>query len=390
MEAVLILLVIFGSITAWVLGPRFLRIWHEQRMRELDAGGGEQRKALAAMRAERDALEERLRNIETIVCGVDLELNAKLNRLASRQLALAAHVPSAELVRGETSLPASNDPASSPTLMLPKLEPGARIGARFTIERHLGTGGMGAVYLAKDETLGEPVALKLVREAGLGDAHVADRFKREAAAARRIAHPNVVRLHDIGEERGMIYLSMEYVAGESLRETFRRLGALPPAKVRDTISQICAGLGAAHAAGVVHRDLKPENVLIGPSGQIKLIDFGIAKLSDLENMTATRVIMGTPHYMAPEQVRGRPVDARTDLYALGVIAYEALSGKPPYDGETPISISFAHCNETLPPLRSRQPGASEAWEQWVGRALEKDPSRRWSSASEMAAALPAG
>jgi serine/threonine-protein kinase len=277
-----------------------------------------------------------------------------------------------------------------------KIEAGQRIADRFVIERTLGAGGMGAVFLARDEKLGEPVALKLVRDVQATDAQTIDRFRREVSAARRISHPNVVRLHDLGESQGVIFISMEYVEGDSLRAVMRRNGMLPPDRVRSIVAQICDGLEAAHAAGVVHRDLKPENVLFSSSQQVKLIDFGIAKLSDLEGMTATRIILGTPHYMAPEQIRGKPIDARVDLYALGVLAFEALAGSPPYDGPSPIAISFAHCNDPIPSLKerislesaSRGDDVPSAWEAFVRKALAKDPSDRFDSAAAMRGALP--
>jgi len=390
MTGVLVPFIVFASITAWVLGPRWLKMWHEQRLKELDAhkdGAGVRAKMLEG---ERHELEERIRNLESIVCGVDMELNAKLNRLASRQLLLAAS-PKAQTasIVGETAHP---DPMLAATMQLGRLEPGSKVGDRFVIEKMIGAGGMGAVYLARDEKLGEPVALKIMRDMQLAESQVLERFRREVTAARRISNPHVVRLHDLGEEAGMLFLSMEYVAGDSMREVIRRNGVMPVDRVRTITQQICEGLTAAHEAGVVHRDLKPENILLaaGPSGpSVKIIDFGIAKLADLEGMTATRIILGTPQYMAPEQIRGRPVDARTDLYALGIVLYEALSGKPPFDGNSAISVGFAHCSEPLPPLRSKRADVPESWERFVERALAKDPAHRFASAAEMRGAVPA-
>jgi serine/threonine-protein kinase len=268
------------------------------------------------------------------------------------------------------------------------LDPGQRVADRFVVERLIGTGGMGAVYLARDEKLGEPVALKVIRNMQTVDPHVFDRFKREVTMARRISHPNVVRLHDLGESEQILFISMEYVQGESLRDVMKRTGALPPEGVRSTVAQICDGLEAAHIAGVVHRDLKPENILLAAEGRVKIIDFGIAKMSDLEGMTATRFILGTPRYMAPEQIRGRTVDARADLYALGIVTYEALAGSPPFDGPSAIALSFAQCTEPAPTLAARRPGHSPQWEAFVHKALGKEPSERFQSAAEMRAALP--
>ena len=380
MTGILVPLIVFLSITAWILGPRFLKMWHEQRLRELGARGGNEVQ-VKQLQAERSELEARLRNLESIVCSVDFELNAKLNKLASRPLYLPAR----------SSPTPSDDPRLAETVPMAqatRLDPGRRIADRFVVERALGSGGMGAVYLARDEQLGEPVALKLIRDVQQAEPHVLDRFRREVSAARRISHPNVVRLHDLGEENGQLFISMEYVAGDSLRAVLTRTGALPPDRVRTLASQLCDGLEAAHAAGVIHRDLKPENVLFTASQQVKIIDFGIAKIADLEGMTATRVILGTPQYMAPEHIRGRTLDGRADLYALGVILFEALAGTPPYDGPSPIAISFAHCNDPVPSLRHRRPDVPEAWDVFVRQAMAKDPAERFDSAAAMRHALP--
>ncbi len=325
-----------------------------------------------------------------------MDQNAKPNRLASGQLLLAAAPKKGSVMEGSIVSGADGEkdsPGLAPTMQMARLEPGTKVGGRFHIERMIGSGGMGAVYLARDEKLGEHVALKVMRDMQLAESSVIERFRREVTAARRISNPHVVRLHDLGEEDGMLFLSMEYVAGDSMREVIRRQGVLPVDRVRAIALQMCEGLSAAHEAGVIHRDLKPENILLSAGGangtSVKIIDFGIAKLADLEGMTATRIILGTPQYMAPEQIRGRPVDSRTDLYALGIVLYEALSGRPPFDGTSAISIGFAHCSEPLPPLRTKRPEVPEPWEAFVHRALAKDPAHRFASAQEMRAAIPA-
>lgn len=187
----------------------------------------------------------------------------------------------------------------------------------------------------------------------------------------------------------MLFLSMEYVAGESLRDVLRRQGVVAPQVLRTVLVDVCAGLGAAHAAGVTHRDLKPENILIHGGAHAKIIDFGIAKMAELEGMTATRMILGTPQYMSPEQIRGLPVDARSDLYALAVVAFEALTGKAPYASGSAISVGYAHCNEPIPTLRERRADVDPRWEPFVARGLAKDPAQRFQDADEMARALPA-
>ena len=186
----------------------------------------------------------------------------------------------------------------------------------------------------------------------------------------------------------MLFLSMEYVDGESVAERIRRRGPLPFNEVRDLALRVCDALEAAHMAGVVHRDLKPANVLVANGGPVKIIDFGVAKLAQLEGMTATNLILGTPEYMAPEQIRGGSVDARTDLYALGMILHEAIVGRTPFKGDSPIAVGFAACTNPVPPLRVSRPDVTDAWDAFVRRALEKEPSARFASAAEMRASLP--
>jgi serine/threonine-protein kinase len=198
-------------------------------------------------------------------------------------------------------------------------------------------------------------------------------------------------LHDLGEEGGQLFLSMEYVDGESLADRIRRRGPLPLEEVRTVAAQMCDALEAAHGAGVIHRDLKPANVLLtfqGSGAQVKVIDFGVAKLAHLEGMTATSLILGTPEYMAPEQIRGKNVDARTDLYALGKIQHEALVGKTPYRGDSPIAVGFAACTNTVPSLKTARADVPDAWDQFVRKALGKEPDDRFASAADMKRAIP--
>jgi serine/threonine-protein kinase len=197
-----------------------------------------------------------------------------------------------------------------------------------------------------------------------------------------------VRIHDLGEENGMLFLSMEYIAGSSLSDLLHRHGRLNSPQLRPIVAQICAALEVAHGAGVIHRDLKPGNILLDERQQVKVIDFGLAALPHLEGMTATGIILGTPEYMAPEQIRGQPVDPRTDVYALGALIYHALVGHPPFRGDSPIAVSFAQVNEPLQPPDTVVSGISPAWSQLVVRAMAKDPSQRFQGVGELAAALP--
>ncbi|HEY0987707.1 MAG TPA: serine/threonine-protein kinase, partial [Kofleriaceae bacterium] len=258
------------------------------------------------------------------------------------------------------------------------LEPGQVLAQRYRIQRLLGKGGMGAVYLAEDEVLGELVALKVISSAFAADevAMVA-RFRREAAAARKVSSPSVIRIHDLGEARpGLLYLSMEYFAGRTLTEIIAQRGVVPLKDVQDMLQQIGAGLEAAHQVGVIHRDLKPSNILVGERGMVKIIDFGLATTQVSDGLTATGTMLGTPHYMAPEQVRGRPVDARTDIYALGALAYHLVCGRPPFAGDTPIAIGFAHISEPIVAPRLLRKDVPPALEAAIVAALSKAPEDR--------------
>src|SRR6185295_13767251 len=233
---------------------------------------------------------------------------------------------------------------------------------RYRVQRGLGRGGMGAVYLADDEVRGELVALKVISSAFAADeAAMGTRFRREAAAARRVSSPSVIRIHDLGEARpGLLYLSMEYFAGRTLTEIIAQRGVVPLKDVQDMLQQIGAGLEAAHQVGVIHRDLKPSNILVGERGMVKIIDFGLATTTVGDGLTATGAMLGTPHYMAPEQVRGKPIDARTDVYAFGALAYHLVCGRPPFVGDNPIAIGFAHLSEPVTSPRQLRRDVSPA------------------------------
>jgi len=382
---IIIPFIVFSSIFGTVIALRWLKYTHELRMKQLERGdGGGQLKAIEGLVAQRNELELRLRNLETIVCNVDFELNAKLNRLATQSLAALSSGPNV----GRPALAAAVDAADS--LAQGTIRSGTRVAGRFVIERLLGAGGMGAVYLARDEQLGEQVALKVIAGLALLDPNAADRLRRETTLARKISHPNVVRMHDLGEEHGLLFVSMEYVAGESLAARIKRLGAIPASQLRPIAVQLCEGLAAAHACGIIHRDLKPANILIDGHERVKLIDFGIARSELNAGMTATNMVIGTPDYMAPEQVKGGALDARTDVYALGAVLYHALTGRPPFLGETPISIGLAHCQDPVVPPRRLRPDVPAVWEAVLLRALEKTPVARFPNVAALQAALHAG
>ena len=382
MAEILVPIVFFLSVFGSIVALKAMKYFHLQRMKELEGAGGGGGKELKALQAERVVLEQRIRNLESIVCNVDFELNAKLNRLATQSVAALAASPSGG---GRPELAAAIDEAG--TLATGTIRVGSKVAGRFIIERLLGVGGMGAVYLARDEQLGEQVALKVIAGFAVLDPHASERLRREASLARKISHPNVVRLHDVGEEHGLVFLSMEYVSGESLQNRIKRLGTLSPAQLLPIAQQLCEGLTAAHAVGIVHRDLKPANILIDAQERVKLIDFGIARSEVAAGMTATNMIVGTPEYMAPEQVMGGPIDVRTDVYALGAVLYHALTGRPPFRADSPIAVGLAQCNEPLTPPRLLRPDIPLEWDSVILRALEKQPAARFPSVPALLAAL---
>ncbi len=274
------------------------------------------------------------------------------------------------------------------------LEPGTRIG-RFVVSRELGRGGMGIVYLADDTTLHRQVALKVLRPALARDEAQRRLLLREARAAAAVSHPNIAAVFDLGEADDLVFLAMERVEGESLRRRIA-VGGLGLEQVLPIIEQILAGLGTAHAAGLVHRDLKPENVLVTPEGVVKLLDFGLAKLApraptshgastSLPTLEGSRA--GTPAYMSPEQIVGDPIDARSDLFSFGVLGYELLSGRRPFTGDTLSALARAVVAADPPPLATLRPDVPAPFAAVVMRCLSKAPEDRPASAGEVAEAL---
>ncbi len=260
---------------------------------------------------------------------------------------------------------------------------------RYRVERVLGSGAMGMVYLAHDPVIDRKVAIKLVManllsDEGRGD--FLDRFAREARAAGRCAHPNIVAIHDFATERDCPYLVMEFVEGDSLAEASRRDGPTTPAAATGIMHQMLAALAAAHAAGIVHRDVKPANILLTRDGHVKMTDFGIARL-DTGGITQTGAMVGTPRYMSPEQIDGTAIDHRSDLFSAGVVLYELLCGAPPFDGGSMVEIMRKITSVDPPDPRAANPPVPEPLASVVMTALERDPARRFQSAGLMAAAL---
>ncbi|HEU4734174.1 MAG TPA: protein kinase [Kofleriaceae bacterium] len=269
---------------------------------------------------------------------------------------------------------------------------GRVIGGKYQIVRLLGEGGMGAVYQAQQRAMSRMVALKLIKPEVAGRKDAVARFHKEMMVTARIEHPNTVRLYDFGEDDGQLFLAMEFLAGVSLREVSDKLGKLDVPRIVRIGRQVANALGACHEHGVVHRDLKPDNVMLlesyGERDFVKVLDFGIAKSLDQDlRLTDTGKPIGTPAYMAPEQAMGRPVDARTDLYALGVMLFRLASGRVPFDAPTMASMLLAHATQPPPPLHTLAPDTSPALAALIMQLLEKDPAARPASAAEVVARL---
>jgi serine/threonine protein kinase len=257
---------------------------------------------------------------------------------------------------------------------------------RYEILGEAGRGGMGIVYRARDRETGELVALKVLKPEIAADAAIVERFKNELRLARKITHKNVCRIHEFNRAAdGSAYISMEFVDGDSLRHILKRFGAMGLRTGIRIAQQICAGLREAHAQGVVHRDLKPENVMLDREGNVKVMDFGIAR--SVEAGTTTTGMMGTPAYMAPEQAQGKAVDNRADIYALGLILYELFTGATAFTGETPVAVALKQIHETPPAPREVEPALPAHIEKAILKSLEKNPAKRFQSVGELEAAL---
>jgi serine/threonine-protein kinase len=266
------------------------------------------------------------------------------------------------------------------------IEPETIIDGRYRVLSRLGSGGMAEVYLAEDRLLGRQLAVKVLHHHFAEDQEFVERFRREASSAAGLSHPNIVAIFDRGEWNGTYYIAMEYVAGRSLKTVVREQGALDPQAAIDIVTQILRAARFAHKRGVIHRDLKPHNVILDEEGRARVTDFGIARAGASE-MTLTGSIMGTAQYLSPEQAQGHTVSGRSDLYAVGIILYELLTGAVPFDGETAVAIAFKQVSAEPRPPSESQPGVPPALDAVVLHALAKDPARRFADAEEFIAAL---
>jgi len=264
---------------------------------------------------------------------------------------------------------------------------GSVVDNRYDIVRPLGSGGMGEVYLARDRTLGRDVALKILRSQYANDRESAERFKREALSAASLSHPNIVQVYDRGDtEDGSSYIAMEYVPGGTLKERIVEGGPLDARLAASYGYQVAEALGAAHAKGIIHRDIKPQNVLITGPGQAKVVDFGIARAASAtgDSHTRTGTVMGTAGYMSPEQALGLPATPKSDLYSLGIVLYEAVTGRLPFTAENPIAVSMKHVNEAPRPPKDLNPAVPDGMNAVIMRLLSKDPEDRYPDAEALA------
>ena len=261
-----------------------------------------------------------------------------------------------------------------------RFQEGAVLGDRYTLGTRIASGGMGDVWEATDGVLERRVAVKILRPSLDEEEVFARRFRNEALHTANLCHYNIATVFDYGEEDDLAYLVMELVPGEPLSALISREGALEPARVRTIMGQAALALGAAHEAGVVHRDVKPANILLVPDGTVKLTDFGIARAVDGSGQTQTGEVLGTPHYLSPEQALGEPATGASDLYALGVVAHEMLTGRRPFDRGTPVATALAQVHDTPPPLPPHVPNGLRAL---ITQCLAKRPEDRPASAREL-------
>ncbi|MCL2503697.1 MAG: Stk1 family PASTA domain-containing Ser/Thr kinase [Coriobacteriia bacterium] len=255
-------------------------------------------------------------------------------------------------------------------------------GRRYRVTEKLGSGGMAEVFKAVDEVLGRTVAVKVMHSRYAADPTFAARFRKEAQAAANLQSPNIVNMYDWGQESSTFYIVMEYVRGTDLKSLIAESGALPSKRVANIGAQMCSALSVAHRYDIIHRDIKPHNIMVAPDDSVKVMDFGIARAGN-STMTQTGSVLGTAHYVSPEQAQGRPLTAASDLYSLGVTLYEAATGRVPFDAETPVAIALKQVNDTPRRPRELNPGIDPRLEAVILRAMAKRPAERYETAEDM-------
>ncbi|HEX2475659.1 MAG TPA: serine/threonine-protein kinase, partial [Lacipirellulaceae bacterium] len=255
----------------------------------------------------------------------------------------------------------------------------------FAVLRRLGRGAMAEVYLAQQTSLGRQVALKVLNSELALDPNYVRRFHHEARAAAALVHGCIVQIYEVGHEEGVHFIAQEYVPGRNLGEVIRGSGSVAPQVALDIMRQVASALQKAASEGIVHRDIKPENIMLARSGEVKVADFGLARVQGEGGLNVTQigVTMGTPLYMSPEQIEGRQLDSRSDIYSLGVTAYHMLAGEPPFTGDSPLAVAVQHLNQPAPPLASRRSDVPERLTEIVGRMLAKKPEDRFSDPSAL-------
>lgn len=260
---------------------------------------------------------------------------------------------------------------------------GTTFAGRYQIIEKLGKGGMGEVYKVLDKEIKENIALKLLNPEVASDKATVERFRNELKFTRKITHKNVCRMYDFNKEKEDYYITMEYIHGEDLESSLRRVGQLSAGKAIFIAKQVCEGLVEAHRLGIVHRDLKPQNIMISKEGNVHIMDFGIARSLKAKGITETGMMIGTPHYMSPEQVEGKEVDQRSDIYSLGVVLYEMVCGRLPFEGDTLINIAVKQKTETPPGPSTLNPKVSEELSQLILRCMEKEKNKRYKKAENL-------
>src|SRR5258707_2661973 len=325
-------------------------------------------------------------------CGVDVANNGRFCSscgtpvIVGDEVATFDFAPATPLQSQQRSAAGSRPPSSA----FPReglFLPGSMVSGRYRIITLLGKGGMGEVYRADDLTLGQVVAMKFLPDEAARDEGLLERFRNEVRIARRVSHPNVCRVYDVGDVDGQTFFTMEYVDGEDLASLLRRIGRLPPDKALDIARQLCAGLAAAHTKGVLHRDLKPANIMLDGRGQVVITDFGLAGVAD--DVRGNEIRSGTPAYMAPEQLAGKEVSPRSDIYALGLVLYEVFTGKRAF------AEKFAGPVHTYGDRTPSRPSSvvkdlDPIVEKVILRCLELEPTARPATALAVAAAMPGG
>jgi len=264
---------------------------------------------------------------------------------------------------------------------------GHLLSERYQIKRMIGGGGMANVYLAYDEILSREVAIKVLRPEYANDPEFIERFDREAQAATSLSHPNIVNIYDVGEEEDILYIVMEYVRGRTLKEYIQQQGAVDVVEAVEIMKQLTNAIGQAHVSGLIHRDIKPQNILMDDHGNVKITDFGIAIALSATALTQTNSILGSVHYLSPEQARGGMATKKSDIYALGIVFFELLTGQLPFFGQSPVSIALKHLHEEVPSVRKIQENIPQSIENIVRKATTKDPFHRYENVFTMEEAL---